>query len=61
MVFLFSFVFVVVLVLVGCLFVCLLRQGFSEALEPVLELGLVDQAGLELTKILLLLPPECWD
>ena len=31
------------------------------ALEPVLELTVVDQAGLELTDILLLLPPECWD
>ena len=29
----------------------LLRQGFSEALEPVLELSLVDQAGIELTDI----------
>ena len=37
------------------------RQGFSVALEPVLELALVDQAGLELTKIHLPLPPECWD
>ena len=27
----------------------------------VLELALVDQAGLELTEILLPLPPECWD
>ena len=42
------------------LFVCLfLRQGFSVALEPVLELAPVDQAGLELTKIHLPLPPEC--
>ncbi|CAO2599084.1 hypothetical protein LEMLEM_LOCUS9700, partial [Lemmus lemmus] len=31
------------------------------ALEPVLELALVDQAGLELTEIRLPLPPECWD
>ena len=31
-----------------CLFVCLFsRQGFSVALEPVLELALVDQAGLD--------------
>ena len=30
-----------------------LRQGFSVALEPVLERALVDQAGLELTEILL--------
>ena len=28
-----------------------LRQGFSVALEPVLELVLVHQAGLELTEI----------
>ncbi|EGV96176.1 hypothetical protein I79_005859 [Cricetulus griseus] len=37
------------------------RQGFSVALEAVLELALVDQAGLELTEIRLPLPPECWD
>ena len=43
-----------------CLFVCL-KQGFSVALEPVLELALVDQAGLEHTEICLPLPPECWD
>ena len=36
------------------------RQGFTVALEPVLALALVDQAGLELTEILPL-PPECWD
>ncbi|KAH0511373.1 Serine/threonine-protein kinase TAO2 [Microtus ochrogaster] len=35
--------------------------GFSVVLEPVLELALVDQAGLELTEIRLPLPPECWD
>ena len=49
------FVFVVVVVLV------FLRQGFSAALVPVLEIVLVDQAGLELTEIHLHLPPECWD
>ena len=38
-----------------------LRQGFSVALETVLELALVDHAGLELTKIYLPLPPEFWD
>ena len=38
-----------------------LRQGFSVALEPVLELALEDQVGLELTEICLSLPPECWD
>ena len=37
------------------------RQGFSVALGPVLELALVDQAGLELTEIHLALPSECWD
>ena len=31
------------------------------ALEPVLELAIVDQAGLELREIHLPLPPECWD
>ncbi|ERE86443.1 dol-P-Man:Man(7)GlcNAc(2)-PP-Dol alpha-1,6-mannosyltransferase isoform 1 [Cricetulus griseus] len=36
-------------------------QGFSVALEAVLELALVDQAGLELTEICLPLPPECCD
>ena len=29
--------------------------------EAVLELALVEQAGLELTEIYLPLPPECWD
>ena len=38
-----------------------LRQGFSVALEPFPELGLVDQAGLKLTEIRQPLPPECWD
>ena len=38
-----------------------LRQGFSVALEPVLELALVDHAGLELIEICLPLPPEYWD
>ena len=37
------------------------RQNFSVALEPVLELALVDQVGLELTEICLPLPPDCWD
>ena len=36
------------------------RQGFSVALIPVLDLALVDQAGLKLTEIRLLLPPKCW-
>ena len=38
-----------------------LRQSFSVALEPVLELALVEQAGLELTVIHLPLPPKLWD
>ena len=33
------------------------RQGFSVALEPVLELALVNQADLELSEIRLPLPP----
>ena len=55
------------LLVVGFLFVgCFVgvdftRQGFSVALEPVLEQAIVDQAGLELTEIHLPLPPECWD
>ena len=36
------------------------RQGFSVALEPVLELALVEQAGLELMEIHPPLPHECW-
>ena len=48
-------------VFMGWLFFGFSRQGFSVALEPVLELTLVDQAGLELTEIRLPLPPECWD
>ena len=40
------------------LFLCFSRQGFSVDLEPVLELSLVNQAGLQLTEIPLLLPPE---
>ncbi|KAH0503440.1 Girdin [Microtus ochrogaster] len=36
-------------------------QGFSVALEPILELALIDQAGLELTEIFLPLPPKCLD
>ena len=35
------------------------RQGFAVALEPVLELALVAQAGLELTELCLSLPPKC--
>ena len=44
-------------------FLCfgLLRQGFPVSLEAVLELALMDQAGLELTEICLPLPPEYWD
>ena len=33
---------------VFCFFFCFSRQGFSVALELVLELALVDQASLEL-------------
>ena len=48
------------------LFVCLFnfgfsRQGLSIALEPVLKLAFLAQAGLELTEIRLPLFPECWD
>ena len=32
-----------------CLFVCFSRQDFFVALEPILEVALVDKAGLELT------------
>ena len=38
-----------------------LRQGFSVALEPLLELALVDQADLKITEIHLPLPPKCLD
>ena len=48
-------------VCVCVLLLLFLRQGFSVALEPVLELALVDQTGLKLTEIHLPLPPECWD
>ena len=44
-----------------CCFFVFSRQGFSVALYAVLELDLVDQAGLKLKKILLPLPPEGWD
>lgn len=37
------------------------RLGFSVALEPVLELALVEQAGPKLTNICLPLPTECWN
>ena len=36
------------------------RQGFSVALEPALDLALIDQAGFKLIEIHLSLPPECW-
>ncbi|KAH0513474.1 AP-1 complex subunit sigma-3 [Microtus ochrogaster] len=39
----------------------MLQEGFSVVLEPVLELALVDQAGLALTEIRLSLPPKRWD
>ena len=50
------FCFVVVVVVFG-----FSRQDSSVALEPVLELALVNQVGLKLTGIHLPLPPECWD
>lgn len=37
---------------------CFRRQSFSVAFETVLELALVNQTGLELRGICLLLPPE---
>ena len=42
------------------LFFGFLRQGFSVALEAVLELSLVEQDGIEITEIHLPLPSECW-
>ncbi|ERE76735.1 tropomyosin alpha-1 chain-like isoform 2 [Cricetulus griseus] len=36
-------------------------NNIQVALEAVLELALVDQAGLKLTEIHLPLPPKCWD
>ena len=40
--------------------VVVLRQYFSVTLDTVLELGLVEQAGLELMEIHLPLPPKFW-
>lgn len=40
-------------------FLVFLRQSFTVALEPVLELALIYQADLRLTESLLL-PPSCW-
>ena len=40
------------------LFFCFLRQGLSIALEPVLELALIEQDSLDLTEIHLPLPPS---
>ena len=39
---------------------CFSRQGFSVALEPVQDLTIIDQTGLELIEIHLPLPPKCW-
>ena len=48
-----------------CLFYCLFiyfETGFlCETALVVLELAFVDQAGLELTELQLLLPTKCWD
>ena len=49
------------LLLFGLVWFGFSRQGFFVALKPVLDLALVDQAGLEPTEIRLPLPPECWD
>ena len=38
-----------------------IKNMVSLALEPVLKLALVGQAGLELTESHLPLPPEFWD
>ena len=54
MYFYFSFIFLL-------LFVLVFRDRVSMTLEAVLELALEDQTGLELTEIHLPLPPECWD
>ena len=47
----------------GCFLVCFCfsETGFPVALEPVLELALVDQAALELTEIILPLRSKYWD
>ena len=42
-----------------CCCCCFETEFLCIALEPVLELALVNKAGLELTEILLPLPPEC--
>ena len=46
-----------------CLLVCFwfCIALVSVALQPVLELALIDQASLELTEIRPPLPPKCWD
>lgn len=45
-----------------CCFVSgFLRQSFSVAFDPVLEIDLADQAVLKLKEICLPLLPECWD
>ena len=52
-------IFIFVTDFFACLF---FETGFlCVDLVPILELALVDQAGLELTEICLLLPPQCWD
>lgn len=45
-----------------CLFCFYFETEFlSVTVLAVLELSLVDQSGLELSKIPLSLPPACWD
>lgn len=43
-----------------CFCFVFLRQGFTVALKPALELALVDKAGIKLPKLHLPLPPGCW-
>ena len=45
----------------GALFLVFDTWVLCVALELVLEVALVDQAGLKLTEICLYLTPECWN
>lgn len=40
-----------------------LRQSFTEAFKPVLELTFIEQADIKLTEfqLPLSLPPKCWE